>query len=115
MMKVTLLFLSVLCWGVVVGQTENPEKLFKTKYPVINFHHHLGYGGKFSAEDVFKYELKAMEASGIVATSNLNAGYGDTFEAWAKVKQKYADKLILFVNIDIGLLKKLRSCGGYSE
>ncbi len=103
MKKVALFLLAVLCWGNVVGQTENPEKLFKTNYPVINFHHHLGFGGKFSAEDVFKYELKAMEASGIVATSNLNAGYGDTFEAWAKVKQKYPDKLILFVNIDYGV------------
>jgi predicted TIM-barrel fold metal-dependent hydrolase len=95
--------LVMLCQKIVYGQTENPENLVKTKYPVINFHHHLGFGGKFSAEDVFKYELEAMDASGIVATSNLNAGYGDTFEEWIKVKQKYPDKIILFVNIDYGV------------
>ncbi len=98
-----LIGIAVLCWGVVIGQTENPEKLYKTKYPVINFHHHMGFGGKFSAEDVFEYELKAMEASGIVTTSNLDAGYGDTFEEWVKVKQKYPDKIILFTRIDYGV------------
>ena len=87
----------------VFGQRDNPEKLYKTEYPVINFHHHLMFGGNFTATDVFEYELKAMTAAGIVATSNLNAGYGDVFEEWVKVKRKYPENIILFVNIDYGL------------
>jgi predicted TIM-barrel fold metal-dependent hydrolase len=102
MKKIFLIVLTILFQTSLIGQSDNPENLFKTNYPVINFHLHLGYGGKFSADDVFKYTLKAMDASGIVATSNLNAGYGETFEEWIKVKQKYPDKLILFVNIDYG-------------
>ena len=87
----------------IYGQSDNSEKLYKTKYPVINFHHHIQYGGKFTAKEVFEYELKAMTAAGIEATSNLNSGYGEVFEEWAKVKQEYKDKLILFVNIDYGI------------
>jgi predicted TIM-barrel fold metal-dependent hydrolase len=103
MKKMTLLIgIAFFCWGVLNGQKENPEKLYKTRFPVINFHHHMGFGGKYSALDVFEYELKAMEASGIVATANLDAGYGDNFEEWVKVKEKYPDKIILFTRIDYG-------------
>jgi predicted TIM-barrel fold metal-dependent hydrolase len=87
-MKMSLLAATTL---LLLQQAERP--LYKTTYRVINVHHHWF----LPDEDAVRAQIEAMDASGIAAAVNLDAGRTDgTLPAWMELQKKYPGRFVNF-------------------
>jgi predicted TIM-barrel fold metal-dependent hydrolase len=72
-------------------QADRPP--YKTTYRVINVHHHWF----LPDEDAVRTQIEAMDASGIAATVNLDAGRTDgTLPAWMELQKKHPGRFVNF-------------------
>src|SRR5688572_27834448 len=72
-------------------QDERPP--YKTKYRVINVHHHWGDPDA----DVVRAQIEAMDANGIATAVNLDAGRADgNLRGWIELERKNPGRLVNF-------------------
>jgi uncharacterized protein len=77
--------------ALLIPQSERPP--YKTSYRVINVHHHWGNPDA----DAVRAQIDAMDAHGIAAAVNLDAGRTDgTLPGWIELQGKYPGRFVNF-------------------
>jgi predicted TIM-barrel fold metal-dependent hydrolase len=89
-----------------IGRAQDEDQpLYKTSYRVINVHRHCDH----PREDALKAELEVMDRVGVRTIVNLlmDGGWSDGYlPAWAKLRDQYRERLLVFGYINWGKLKQ---------
>jgi uncharacterized protein len=92
-MKIAIL---TLVGALFLAQGERPS--YKTTYRVVNVHHHWGDPDA----DAVRAQIEAMDANGVAAAVNLDAGRTDgTLPAWIALEKKHPGRFVNFAKFTL--------------
>jgi len=97
-----------LAWLCLLGtdltlRAADAEPPYKTKYRVINVHRHC----VLATEAAVQTELEVLDRVGIATVTILDAGGPDgNLPAWIKLRQKYPDRLVVFMKPSFARVKE---------
>jgi predicted TIM-barrel fold metal-dependent hydrolase len=99
-MKIAILSL---VGALLLQQADRPP--YRTSYRVINVHHHW-----FQPDaDAVRAQIEAMDANGIAAAVNLDAGRTDgTLPAWMELQKKYPGRIVNFAKFTAKDFERIR-------
>jgi len=99
-MKIAILSL---VGALLLQQADRPP--YRTSYRVINVHHHW-----FQPDaDAVHAQIEAMDANGIAAAVNLDAGRTDgTLPAWMELQKKYPGRIVNFAKFTAKDFERIR-------
>jgi uncharacterized protein len=69
----------------------------RAKFPAVDFHFH---GRTLRTAEDYKKLVALMDQTGIGVISNMDGGFGKTFDAAIKVGEPYKDRIIQFARVD---------------
>jgi uncharacterized protein len=69
----------------------------RAKFPAVDFHFH---GRTLRTAEDYKKLVALMDQTGIGVISNMDGGFGKTFDAAIKVGEPYTDRIIQFARVD---------------
>ncbi len=89
--------------NVAAQSTADTKPLYKTSYPVIDFHHHCDTPSLKAIEA----NLEVFDAVGVDKLAVLDGGWTkSTLFEWVEIYKKHPDRLVLFANVDFSDVDK---------
>jgi predicted TIM-barrel fold metal-dependent hydrolase len=102
--------IGILVVAALLPQAERPP--YKTSYRVVNVHHHWGNPDA----DAVRAQIEVMDANGIAAAVNLDAGRSDgTLPGWMDLERRHPGRLITFAKFTLKDFDRIAEPGFFDE